>query len=209
MAYPTVDKPYGFRPVNLIGGQVFSGSTRQYAIDTAHGTSIFYGDLVQMSSGGTLTRYIGTDAATLVLGVFMGCSYVNSAGQRVYSQYFPALTAGVVDSANMITGYVADDPDIVLRTAIVSSGTTISGRTRAALVGKHAVLPAYQAGSTITGNSLMCILSAVAATSTLPLKIIDVVPETSGVAGGVAAGSFTEVLVVYAPGVHFYRGSAV
>ena len=28
MAYPTVDKPYGLKPVNLIGGQVFAGSTR-------------------------------------------------------------------------------------------------------------------------------------------------------------------------------------
>jgi hypothetical protein len=25
MAYPTVDKPYGLKPVNLIGGQVFAG----------------------------------------------------------------------------------------------------------------------------------------------------------------------------------------
>ena len=28
MAYPTIDKPYGFKPINLIGGQVFAGSTR-------------------------------------------------------------------------------------------------------------------------------------------------------------------------------------
>jgi hypothetical protein len=25
MAYPTIDKPYGLKPVNLIGGQVFVG----------------------------------------------------------------------------------------------------------------------------------------------------------------------------------------
>ena len=24
MAYPTVDKPYGLKPINLIGGQVFA-----------------------------------------------------------------------------------------------------------------------------------------------------------------------------------------
>ena len=28
MAYPTVDAPYGLKPVNLIGGQVFAGATR-------------------------------------------------------------------------------------------------------------------------------------------------------------------------------------
>ena len=32
MAYPTVDKPYGLKPVNLIGGQVFAGATRQMEI---------------------------------------------------------------------------------------------------------------------------------------------------------------------------------
>jgi hypothetical protein len=34
MAYPTVDKPYGLKPVNLIGGQVFAGATRQMEIAT-------------------------------------------------------------------------------------------------------------------------------------------------------------------------------
>jgi hypothetical protein len=32
MAYPTVDKPYGLKPINLIGGQVFAGATRQMEI---------------------------------------------------------------------------------------------------------------------------------------------------------------------------------
>jgi hypothetical protein len=32
MAYPVVDAPYGLKPLNLIGGQVFAGSTRMYPI---------------------------------------------------------------------------------------------------------------------------------------------------------------------------------
>ena len=47
MAYPTVDKPYGLKPVNLIGGQVFAGATRQMEIASGYATSIFYGDLVK------------------------------------------------------------------------------------------------------------------------------------------------------------------
>ena len=50
MAYPTVSAPYGLIPVNLLGGQVFAGSTRQIPIQTAHGTSIYFGDVVLMSS---------------------------------------------------------------------------------------------------------------------------------------------------------------
>jgi hypothetical protein len=32
MAYPVVSAPYGLKPINLIGGQVFAGSTREYPI---------------------------------------------------------------------------------------------------------------------------------------------------------------------------------
>jgi hypothetical protein len=32
MAYPTVSKPYGLQPVNLIGGQVFAGATRNVVL---------------------------------------------------------------------------------------------------------------------------------------------------------------------------------
>ena len=43
MAYPTVSAPYGFKPVNLIGGQVFAGSTRSLPIQYGYATNIFYG----------------------------------------------------------------------------------------------------------------------------------------------------------------------
>ena len=35
MAYPVVDAPYGLKPINLIGGQVFAGSTRELPITYA------------------------------------------------------------------------------------------------------------------------------------------------------------------------------
>ncbi len=45
MAYPTVDKPYGLQPINLIGGQVFAGSTRQLKIASGYAANIFAGDV--------------------------------------------------------------------------------------------------------------------------------------------------------------------
>jgi hypothetical protein len=42
MAYPTVDKPYGLKPVNLIGGQVFAGATRQMEIATTAMPQAFF-----------------------------------------------------------------------------------------------------------------------------------------------------------------------
>jgi hypothetical protein len=41
MAYPTVSAPFGLRPVNLIGGQVFAGSTRMMEIASGYATSHF------------------------------------------------------------------------------------------------------------------------------------------------------------------------
>jgi hypothetical protein len=48
MAYPTVSAPYGLKPVNLIGGQVFAGATRLMQIASGYATNIFYGDLVNV-----------------------------------------------------------------------------------------------------------------------------------------------------------------
>ena len=202
MAYPTIDAPYGFKPVNLLGGQVFAGSTRQMAIANAHGTAIFFGDIVIMSANGCINNATLTDSAVQVAGIFMGCSFINSSSQRVFSQFFPASTTGTVDTASGITAYVADDPDLVMKVAIVSGTTVISGINRAGVVGATAAWVA-NLGSTVTGDSKQAILSTTGTATTLPLKVIDVVADTTN-----SAGSFTEVLVTWTGLVHMYRGAA-
>ena len=199
MAYPTVSAPYGLIPVNLLGGQVFSGSTRQIPIQTAHGTSIYFGDVVLMSSNGCITTAVLTVTTVNVVGIFMGCSYINSLGQRVYSQYFPALTTGTPDTSTAISAYVADDPDLVMKTAIVSGTTVVAQATRATMVGGNAAL-VVNSGSTTTGNSAFAVLNSTAVTAALPVKVVDVVPDTAP-----ATGSFVEVLVSWNQGIHQYR----
>ena len=199
MAYPTVSAPYGLIPVNLLGGQVFAGSTRQIPIQTAHGTSIFFGDVVLMSSNGCITTAVLTASTVNVVGIFMGCSYINSSGQRIFGQYYPALTTGTPDTTTAITAYVADDPDLVMKTAIVSGTTVVAQATRGTMVGGNAAL-VPNAGSTITGNSAMAVLNSTAATAAIPFKVVDVVPDTAP-----ATGSFVEVLVSWNQGIHQYR----
>ena len=58
MAYPTVSAPYGLKPVNLIGGQVFAGATRLMEIASGYATSIYYGDVVKRVSNGTIEKDI-------------------------------------------------------------------------------------------------------------------------------------------------------
>jgi hypothetical protein len=125
MAYPTVSAPYGLKPVNLIGGQVFAGATRMMEIASGYATNIFYGDLVKRISDGTIEKDTGTTAAT-PCGVFLGVSFTNaSTGQVQQQQYYPASTA--IKSGTKILAVVADDPDTLFQVAVVSGTTVISG----------------------------------------------------------------------------------
>jgi len=191
MAYPSVAAPYGLIPINLIGGQVFAGSTRTFPITSASATAIFFGDIVKLNSSGTLDKDAGTSAATPV-GVFLGCSYTDPTFGKTFRQYYP----GAVTAADIVAT-VVDDPDTLFKVAVVSSGTTISYVNRTA-VGENAVL-VQNAGVTATGNSRVAVSSTTATTSTWPVRIVDVIAETTS-----AAGSFTEVVVKWNQGMHPY-----
>jgi len=198
MAYPTVSAPYGLKPVNLIGGQVFSGATRLMEIASGYGTNIFYGDLVQRISDGTITKDTGTTTAT-PCGVFLGVSFTNaSTGQIQQQQYYPASTS--IKSGTKIFAVVADDPDTLFQVAVVSGTTVITGVGITA-IGNNATL-VQNAGSTTTGDSKVAILDSTATTSTLPIRIIDVVRDTA-----TAADVFPEVIVKINFGMHQYNNA--
>lgn len=196
MAYPSVDAPYGLLPVNLIGGQVFAGATRQIPIASGSATAIFFGDVVKLGSDGTLSKDTGTDAATPV-GVFMGCSYTDSVYGKTFRQYYPGDVV-----ASDINAVVSDDPDALYKVAVTSSGTTVGYVNRTA-VGNNAVLT-QNAGNTATGNSKVAIDDTTGTTATFPVRIIDVVPETH-TAGN--PGSYTEVIVKWNAGMHQYNNA--
>lgn len=181
MAYPTISAPYGLKPINLIGGQVFAGATRQMQVASGVTNAIYFGDLVRRDTDGTVIRVVpgSTLPATGVVGVFLGCTYVNAQGQQIYAQYVPA---GLTVTSGTIQAYVADDPDQLFKVAVVSSGTTISGVQYAA-IGENAAL-VNNGGSNTTGDSATALDDTTAATATLPVRIIDVVPDTAYVSGG-------------------------
>jgi hypothetical protein len=192
MAYPSVSGPYGLIPINLIGGQVFASATRQIPIATNSSTAIFFGDVVKLNSAGTLDKDTGTATATPV-GVFLGCSYTDPTFGKTFRQYYPGTT-NITD----VVAYVQDDPDALFKAAVCTAGsTTISYVTRAN-VGENSAL-VQNTGSTITGDSRVAISATAATASTLPVRIIDVIPETQS-----SAGSYTEVVVKWNQGMHPY-----
>jgi hypothetical protein len=65
MAYPTVNAPYGLKPINLYGGTPFAGATRQYRIASGYNASIFYGDPVEMINMARLSNLLSTPPVQL------------------------------------------------------------------------------------------------------------------------------------------------
>jgi hypothetical protein len=185
MAYPTVSAPYGLKPINSIDGKPYAGAFRQIPVAASFGTAIFFGDTVQIDSTGYLIKSTSTNAGTIV-GVCVGGSYVNSSGQTVEGQYIPA---SVSTSTNYAYAYVVDDQQALFKVAVVTSGTTMGTAARAD-VGSNVAL-VLNAGSTTTGNSAFAVtLTGAGTTATIPIRVIDVVPETA-----TAADTYTELLV--------------
>ena len=198
MAYPTVSAPYGLKPVNLIGGQVFAGATRMMEIASGYATNIFYGDLVKRVSTGTIELDAGTATAT-PCGVFLGVQFTNgSTGQVQQQQFYPASQS--IKSGTKIFAVVADDPDTLFQVAVVSGTTVITGVGITA-IGNNASL-VQNAGSTTTGNSAVAILDSTATTASRPIRIIDVVRDTA-----TAADNFPEVIVKINATMHQYNNS--
>jgi len=199
MAYPTVSAPYGLKPVNLIGGQVFAGATRQMEIASGYATSIFYGDLVKRITSGTIELDAGTATAT-PCGVFLGVSFTNgSTGQVQFQQFYPASQA--IKSGSKIFAVVADDPDTLFQVVSCSATTTVAGMGIAAIGSNIALI--QNAGSTVSGNSQVAIDEGTqTTTNTLPIRIIDVVRETA-----TGADTFVEFIVKINATMHQYNNS--
>jgi len=176
MAYPVVSAPYGLKPINLIGGQVFAGSTREYAIANGYATSIFYGDCVALVRGNLERISVSTGTLGTVAGIFLGCSYTNPVTkQKQFAQYWPAGTA-----AGDAVAIVCDDPDTVFKAVVCSSGTTVASGARA-MIGQNLAM-INNAGLTSTGDSRNAILApndTPATTDALPLRVLGLVAETA------------------------------
>ena len=170
MAYPSVSAPYGFIPVNA-GGRPYSGHIRQIPILTEYAAAIFNGDLVKIHTDGTVNKDTGTTTATPI-GIFLGCSFTDADRGYVHSNYWPAA-----QTATDAMAYVADDPDLFFKVALVSGTTVMAGGTRAELIGGNTTL-VQNTGSTTTGRSAVAVVNSTATTETLPIRIVDGVEET-------------------------------
>ena len=176
MAYPTVNKTYGFKPINRLDGLPYAGAIRQIPIAAAYATAILNGDTVSVDTNGYLVAKTTTNSGDSV-GVLVGCQYVNSSGQTVEGQYYPAAAS---TSSALAFGYVVDDPNAVFKVVATNgAATTTPTAYSRAIVGANVAIT-VNTGSTATGDSFYGIDGASAATTnTLPVRVVDVVPDTA------------------------------
>lgn len=193
MAYPTVSKTYGLKPVNRLDGLPYAGAIRQIPIAAGYATAILNGDTVAVNTDGYLIANTTSNSGDSV-GVLVGCSYTNSSGQFTNGQYYPAAQS---TSTQLAFGFVVDDPNAVFRVAATSGQTTTPTAFSRALVGSNVAL-SVNTGSTTTGDSYYGIDGASAGTTaTLPIRVVDVVPDTATGAANVAATTYYEFLVKF------------
>lgn len=168
------DAGFGLKPVrHLTGGEIRSNS---YTIATGYTPAIYSGDPVLQHTDGSIIIAIGTAGtpSPTCIGVFQGCSYTDATGKKVYSPYWPALTA-----ATNIEALVIDDPDVIF--AIQSGSTGVA----AGDIGQLASVT-IAAGSAATGRSKTVLGTSTMATTGEQFRILRIVDDGVNVAGAYA-----------------------
>lgn len=197
MAYPSVDRPYGLLPTNLIGGRVFAGSTRMIPIASGYTTGVsggglFYGDIVKFTNTGTLiTSGLAYNSAATetggTLGVFLGCEYTPAGGPLFGKQRYQYWANGTV--AADAVAYVCDDPDVIMRAGVISytSGSTITpGAVSALSLGTNVTTMATNTANTgtaanLAGNSNVGVMGGsgnARLLTTTPFRIVQLVEDS-------------------------------
>ena len=195
----TTAAPYGLRPVKRVDGLPYAGAFSTFLINPSGvNTNIFYGSVVYINANGYIAIVTGTGAdattndwptgstsVTGAIGVFVGCSFVNTQGQVIFSQYYPSGTTGVVQA------FVVDDPMVLFQ-------AQLDGSAAQSALGTNTFFAAVQStstGSTQTGNSTSALESTVVTTAAA-FRIVGFA-STPG-------DAFTDVLVKFNPSAHSF-----
>ena len=131
-----VSAPFGFRAAYNPSGVI---RPRKYTIAGGYNTAIYAGNPVMLEgTGGTIT--VGGTTGDL-LGIFVGCEYIDASGKPTVSNFWPASQA--IYSGSVPVAYVIDDYTTVFEVQNVGSVTQAN-------IGEEANTTALS-GSTSTG----------------------------------------------------------
>lgn len=207
----STSSPYGLKPINLIGGQAFNGGViRDIPLVANSATAFAVGNVIQLSATGVPSSIAVTptaidipnaaNATAGIVGVCLGVQYTDpTLGYTLWGQYLPAnaITSGY---SNVIIR-VCDDPDQLYQIqGSAAFGSLTNGPAGA--IGKNAALGNFGQSAT-TGLSTINLIvgtngASLAATTTLAMRVVDVVDES-------ALDAFPDLIVKFNVGVHSYN----
>ncbi len=209
----STSSPYGLKPINLIGGQAFNGGViRDIPLVANTATAFAVGNVIQLGSTGIPASIAATpiaidipnaaDATAGIVGVCVGVSYVDpTLGYQVFGQYLPAnaITSGYTN----VFIRVCDDPDQLYQIqGSAAFGTLTNGPAGA--IGKNAALGNFGQNATTGLSTINLVVGAnggsLAATTTLAMRVVDVVEES-------ALDAYPDLIVKFNVGVHSYTNA--
>jgi len=189
---------YGLKPIQLIGGQTFSGGTlREFIVTPGNNTTPYgVGSMITIAAG--VAKAVATSPVGIVgqttttnqpVGVMTGVRFTDPVyKQTVHAAYLPADSTGYTN----IFVKVVDDPDCLFQVRYEGTITTTS-------IGSNVAM-AFGTTSATTGQCKDYAVS-VATTLTLGFRIVDIVGALTDSAGA----AVTDIIVKYNANVHAYH----
>lgn len=194
-----INATFGLRPYRMLGSGANTNGDATYNIQTAAtaGTSsvIYCGAPVIPLANGMIDIVGNANGGTVpLLGVFLGCNYIDLTGKPRWSPYWPGTAA--VYANTIATATVVSNPDQLF---LINTDAAAAD----AIVHANANFATATTGNTVTGSYAKLAVSTVNTTNTLNLRIIGF-EDTPANSDPSVAGRLAIVLL----NNHFYRYGA-
>jgi len=194
-----INATFGLRPYRMLGSGANTNGDSTYLIQTAAtagtSSSIYCGAPVIPLANGMIDIPANANGGTVpLLGVFLGCNYIDLTGKPRWSPYWPGTAAVYANS--IATATVVSNPDqlFLINTDAAAADSIIHANANFATA---------ITGSAITGSYAKLAVSTVNTTNTLNLRIVGY-EDTPANNDATVAGRLAIVLL----NNHFYRYNA-
>ena len=194
-----INATFGLRPYRMLGSGANTNGSATYNIQTAAtaGTAsvIYNGAPVIPLTNGMIDVPGNANGGTVpLLGVFLGCNYIDLNGKPRWSPYWPGTAA--VYASSIATATVVSHPDQLF---LINTDAAAAD----SIVHANANFVTAITGSTVSGSYAKLGVSTATTTNTLNLRIIGF-EDTPANADPAVAGRLAIVLL----NNHFYRYNA-
>lgn len=188
----------GFRIYSAGGSGYDPGNTFAFNVAPSEATNIFQGDVVKLVNDGTVVAMSAVED-TPVVGVFVGCKYVDNDGDLKFSnKYTDTITSGGIVANVLINPQQ-------LYTIQISDGSDGNTTLTQTAIGLNYDIE-FLAGNTITGNSGMCLDQSTAGSAgAANMRLVGLTNnDGSDNMAGSSSTTYTHGIVMIDPEINFW-----